>query len=314
MPPIAHWDDVEPVRRERGHIAGSWRDLGEAAGSVTVGVNRIQIDPGRWSTPLHVEGAEEEIFFVLAGSGTSLLWHGEDTPSAHEVRAGDCLVHLALEQAHTLRAGDDGLDVLAFGMRSYADAATYLPRAGVAWLGPTWVEAGGEENHPWTREAAAGEPDVGEIAERPSTIVNLDDVPVRERTEETVAHVRRDLGTAAGSLRSGVEHVFVPPGMLNWPPHCHSAEEELFVVLDGDGVAVLGDEEHPVRAGSVVSCPAGTRESHAFRAGDGGMTLLAYGTREPNDIAYYPRSGKISFRGVGVIGRIEPAEYWDGER
>jgi uncharacterized cupin superfamily protein len=314
VPPVAHWDDVEPVRRERGHIAGAWRDLGEAAGSVTVGVQRIQVEPGRWSTPLHVEGAEEEIFFVLAGSGTSLLWHGADNATAHEVRAGDCLVHLALEQAHTLRAGDDGLDILAFGMRSYADAATYLPRAGVAWLGPTWVEAGGEENHPWTREAAAGEPEIGEIMERPSTIVNLEDVPMRERTEETVAHRRRDLGSAAGSLRSGVEHVVVPPGMLNWPPHCHSSEEELFVVLDGEGVALIGDEKHSVRAGSVVSCPAGTREAHAFRAGDAGLTLLAYGTREPNDIAYYPRSGKLSFRGVGVIGRIEPADYWDGER
>ena len=36
-------------------------------------------------------------------------------------------------------------------------------------------------------------------------------------------------------------------------------------------------------------------------------------TREPNDIAYYPRSGKVSLRGVGVIGRIERLGYWDGE-
>jgi hypothetical protein len=44
------------------------------------------------------------------------------------------------------------------------------------------------------------------------------------------------------------------------------------------------------------------------------MTLLAYGTRDPNDITYYPRSDKISWRGVGVIGRIERLDYWDGER
>jgi len=41
--------------------------------------------------------------------------------------------------------------------------------------------------------------------------------------------------------------------------------------------------------------------------------LLVYGTREPNDICWYPRSRKISLRGVGVIGRIEAADYWDGE-
>ncbi len=314
MPPVAHWDDVEPVRRERGHIAGDWRDLGTAAGSVTVGVQRIQVDPGMWSTPLHLEGAEEEIFFVLSGSGTSLLWEGEGEGAAHEVRAGDCLVYLALEVAHTLQAGPEGIDVLAFGMRTYADAATYLPRAGVAWLGATWVEAGGEDNHPWKREAAAGAPEVGEIGERPSTTVNVEDVEPEEFTGETVAFVERDLGTAAGSLRTGINHVVVPPGMLNCPPHCHSAEEELFVVLEGEGTLLLGDEEHAVRPGSVVSRPAGSRVAHAFRAEAEPLVLLAYGTREPNDITYYPRSGKVSFRGVGVIGRIEPLDYWDGER
>ena len=43
------------------------------------------------------------------------------------------------------------------------------------------------------------------------------------------------------------------------------------------------------------------------------MTMLVYGTRKPNDICFYPRSGKINWRGVGVIGRIEPLDYWDGE-
>lgn len=314
MAPVAHWDDVAPRRRERGHIAGEWRDLGEAAGSVTVGLQRVRVDPGRWSTPLHLEGAEEEIFFVLGGSGHAFLWRGEDDTGAYAVGPGDCLVHLALEEAHTLRAGPDGLDVLVFGMRTYADAATYLPRAGVAWLGATWVEAGGAENHPWTREAAAGPPEFELREERPPTIANLEDVEPTAFTGETVAHVRRDLGSACTSVRSGLEHVVTPPGMLNWPPHVHSLEEELFVVLDGDGVAVLGGEEHPVRPGSVVSRPAATRVPHAFRAGDGPLTLLAYGTREPGDIAYYPRSGKLNFRGLGVIGRIEPLDYWDGER
>jgi uncharacterized cupin superfamily protein len=43
------------------------------------------------------------------------------------------------------------------------------------------------------------------------------------------------------------------------------------------------------------------------------MRYLAYGTREPNDIAYYPRSNKIYFRGVGVMARLEKLDYWDGE-
>jgi uncharacterized cupin superfamily protein len=61
---ISHWDDVRTSRGERGHIAGTWRNLSGRA-SQTVGVKRITIDPGMWSTPLHLEGAEEEIFYVL---------------------------------------------------------------------------------------------------------------------------------------------------------------------------------------------------------------------------------------------------------
>ena len=39
-----------------------------------------------------------------------------------------------------------------------------------------------------------------------------------------------------------------------------------------------------------------------------------YGTRDPNDICFYPRSGKVFFRGIGLITRLgEPLDYWDGE-
>ena len=72
-------------------------------------------------------------------------------------------------------------------------------------------------------------------------------------------------------------------------------------------------EQHEVRAGHVVSRPASTGVAHYFRAGPEGMTFLAYGTREPNDVCYYPRSNKIYWRGVGLIARLEPLEYDDGE-
>jgi uncharacterized cupin superfamily protein len=41
--------------------------------------------------------------------------------------------------------------------------------------------------------------------------------------------------------------------------------------------------------------------------------MLVYGTREPNDMCFYPRSSKISWRGLGVMGRIEHLDYFDGE-
>jgi uncharacterized cupin superfamily protein len=315
---IAHWDDVRAVHRESGHISGHWQSLtGET--SDWIGVQRIRIDPGMWSTPLHLEGADEEIFFVLSGAGVSVQADGSGE-QAFAVGSGDCLVHLALVHAHTLQAGPEGLDVLAFGERHYA-ANTLLPRAHVSWLGPTWVLEGAPEDHPWKREAAAGPPEVGELAERPSRIVNVTDVEPYAREGATVARSVRDLGVAAGSYKTGLQLFEVPAGKLNNPPHAHSAEEEIFVVLDGEGTLELwphphhgGEhEEHPVRRGSVVARPPGTGRAHAFRAGDHGLTLLAYGTRDPRDVAYYPRSGKLNIRGLGVIGRLEALDYWDGE-
>ena len=308
---VAHWDEVEREREELGPLASWTTDLGTAAGSVSVGVTRWQVDPGMRSTPAHVELAEEEIFYVLAGSGLSWQFDGE-TAAAYEIAAGDCIVYLACEVVHTLRAGPEGLDVLAFGQRAYP-GGTWLPRAGVVRMPPAWVEAPAGTAHPWEREAAAGELEFPEPSERPVTIVNAAAVQAEGGSPPAFERNWRGLGKAAGSLQTGLNHIEVAPGKLATPLHCHSAEEEIFVVLAGGGTLLLGDERIEVRPGHVVARPPGTRIPHAFEAGDGGLTFLAYGTREPNDIAYYPRSGKLNFRGVGVITRIEKLDYWDGE-
>ncbi len=301
---------------ERGHIGGDWQSL-TGDRSVATGVKRIRVDAGKWSTPAHVESSEEEIFYVLSGSGIS--WQDG---ACYDVRAGDCLVHTAGTEAHTLRAGPDGLEVLAFGER-HSGSGARLPRAGVSWGLGAWVRTGVEDEHPWKLEAEAGEPELSDPVERPAWIVNADDVEAEPFGRGSVSSVARDLGRAAGSVRTGLNLVMVPAGKLNVPPHCHSAEEELFVVLDGDGELVLTPTPStwpdvvtgtfPVRAGSTVARPAGGRAAHCFRAGAGGLTLLSYGTRDPGDIAYYPRSDKVNFRGIGFITRLERLDYWDGE-
>ena len=304
---IAHWDDVPVLPRPRvGHIGGTWYDLGRAAGSVGAGVRRIVLEEGQVSTPAHVEGGDEEIFFVLSGSGLS--WQDGRT---HEVRAGDCVVHLAAAEAHTLRAGPDGLDVLAYGTRS-SRGGTFLPRAGVAWITSSWVDAGGG-GHPFEREADVGSPDFPEPSPRPATIVNVDGVAA-ERHDRGRSHLAvADLGAAAGSQRTGLRRVAIDAGALGYPPHCHSAEEEIFVVLEGSGTLVLGEDEHALRRGHVVARPPGTRVAHSFRAGEGGLVLLAYGTRDPRDVTWYPDTHELYLRGVGVTMRVEPVDDREDE-
>jgi uncharacterized cupin superfamily protein len=307
---LVHWDDAPSGRPDRVGVGGKWTRLGTAAGCLTAGVNRIELDPGEVSTPAHVHGADEEIFFVLGGSGLS--WQDGET---YEIRAGDCVVHPPRGKAHTLRAGDDGLDVLAYGTRERIGGG-YLPKVGIYWLYPSWTEAG-TGAHPFDREPSLEWPEPGP---RPATIVNLEDV------EGRFGGRSKRLAVAAGATLTGLNWGSLQAGEEGAPPHCHSAEEEIFVVLDGEGTLELWgppkpgepfqtepQETHPVRGGHVVSRPPGTRISHSFRAGDPGLTYLAYGTRDTNDVCYYPRSNKVFFRGLGLIARLEPLDYFDGE-
>jgi uncharacterized cupin superfamily protein len=303
---LVHRDDVEAEVIDRGELRGTrWR-LGAAAGATRTGLSRYRLGAGEHAMPVHVHGDEEELFVVLAGEGLS--WQDGRT---YQVRAGDCILHRPGAEAHTIVGAGDGLDVLAFGSGSDT-GVTWLPRARAWWLEPRWLPADGPD--PFAAEAAAGPLELPEPeAERPATIVALDDGERSERRHGDVASARRDQGDVLRSVRIGVGHLVVEPGKLTYPPHCHSAEEELFVVLDGDGALLLDADEHPVRRGSVVARPPGTGVAHAFRAGEAGLTLLAFGTREPNDIAYYPRSGKVSLRGIRARFTVERVDYWHGE-
>jgi uncharacterized cupin superfamily protein len=304
---VVHSDEVEPRIIDGSQLRGMrWR-LGVAAGAVRAGLSRYRIAPGERAMPVHVHADEEELFYVVDGEGLS--WQDG---RAYRVRAGDCILHRPDAEPHTIVGAGDGLDVLAFSDGSDT-GLTWLPRARAWWNGPHWLPHDGP--NPFDAEEAAGPLDVpAPETERPPTIVALDDVPAEDYTGGgDVVVVRRDLGDALESGSTGVGHLVVAAGTLSAPPHCHAAEEEIFFVLDGDGTLLLGDEEHPVRAGSVVARPPGTGVPHAFRAGDAPLTLLAFGTREPNDIVFFPRSGKVALRGIKARFFVTQVEYWDGE-
>jgi uncharacterized cupin superfamily protein len=308
---LAHLDEGRRRELELGHLRGRWTFVGEAAGTVTVGLRRIELPAGAWSTPAHEHGREEEIFYVLAGRGLS--WQAGQ---AAEIRAGDCIVYLPGAGAHTLHALEP-LDVLAFGTRE-DDESPRFPRLGMSLIGSRAVESvpGRAEGATiqFVRESEIGPPELPAAPDpRPSTIVNLADVASQRVERPRVVRTRRNLGRAAGSVRTGLQHVEVAAGKESTAQHCHSLEEEIFVILGGDGVLALDEEETPVGPGHVVSRPAGTGVAHVFRAGAAGLTYLAYGTREPGDVCFYPRSNKIAFRGVGVIARVQRLDYWDGE-
>jgi uncharacterized cupin superfamily protein len=306
---VAHWDEVEFHRSAKGEMDAEWQWLGHAAGTKGVGVNRVRVAPRKLPTPPHSHGASEELFFVLAGSG--LAWQDGDV---HEVRPLDCVIHRPNELEHTFVAGPDGLEYLVYGTRHPTEIG-WLPRSRAVRMGWPWVE--GRDDDPWDIEATVGPLEHGEPTPRPENIVNVDEVALQSVRHQTFAYLTPDKTTKL----SGLGWEKLPAGHRGSVPHCHSAEEEIFVILEGTATLELWPspraeavrDDVPLRAGHVVARPPGTRVSHSFRAGPDGVTMLVYGTRDPNDMCFYPRSGKIAWRGLGVIGRIEHLEYFDGE-
>jgi uncharacterized cupin superfamily protein len=304
---VAHWDEVDSRRSAKGEMDAEWQWLGRAAGTRGVGVNRVRVAPGRLPTPPHSHSASEELFFVLGGSG--LAWQDG---AVHEVRPLDCVIYRPDGMEHTFVAGPEGLEYLVFGTRHPTEFG-WLPRSGAMRFGWPWVE--GRQDNPWDIEATAAPLEYGEPAPRPENILNVDEVE-HEHWHDRMTTA--PLATRERSTLAGLHWEKLAAGHRGSVPHCHSAEEEVFVILEGAATLELwpheGDvEETPLRPGHVVARPPGTRISHSFRAGAEGVTMLIYGTRDANDMCWYPRSRKIFWRGLGVIGRIETLDYGDGE-
>jgi uncharacterized cupin superfamily protein len=311
---IAHWDEVEWRLNAKGPMDAEWQFLGRVAGTVGVGVNRVRVAPGKLPTPPHSHSASEELYYVLGGSG--LAWQDGDV---HEVRPGDCVIQRADEMEHTFVAGPDGLEYLVFGTR-HATEVAWLPRSRAIRFDYPWVE--GRDDNPWDVESQVGELEHGDPAPRPANIVNVDEVELEESVPGRLWTA--SLATRETSKLAGLHWERIEPAKTNGRPHCHSEEEEVFVVLEGDGTLELWPspiqvqldskrEDVPIRAGHVVARPPATRIGHRFRAGANGLTMLTYGTRKANDICWYPRSNTIFLRGIGVVARVEPLDYDDGE-
>jgi uncharacterized cupin superfamily protein len=111
--------------------ASRLRALGHAAGAVKAGLNHVTLPADTDGPPPHVHSLEEELFFVLSGSGTLRLGADE-----HPLTAGDIVARPpATGVAHSVRAGRDGLTYLVYGTREAGDSVYYPTRGQVRLRG-----------------------------------------------------------------------------------------------------------------------------------------------------------------------------------
>jgi uncharacterized cupin superfamily protein len=96
----------------------------------------------------------------------------------------------------------------------------------------------------------------------------------------------------------GINIQVLPPGEPNAMYHSESVQED-FLVLSGECLAIVEDEEIRLRAWDFVHCPPGT--SHVFvGAGDGPCAILMVGARGEGATVHYPVSAVAASHGASV--------------
>lgn len=133
------------------------------------------------------------------------------------------------------------------------------------------------------------------------------------------ARLLRD--TAAKKLGMSVD--ILAPGKVGCPYHAHHAQEELFIILEGEGTLRMAGRRLPIRAGDVITVPAGPELPHQIvNTSSAPLKYLSISTREQPELVEYPDSQKYLVRavrdgeasGFSAIHRAkDDLDYWDGE-
>jgi uncharacterized cupin superfamily protein len=123
--------------------------------------------------------------------------------------------------------------------------------------------------------------------------------------------------------KMGCSYDEVPPGKRSCPYHFHYAQEEMFIVLEGEGTLRVAGENVLIHAGDVIRIPPGPEyPHHIFNSSDRVLKYLSLSTREFPEICEYPDSNKyMAYTPTqgpllegGRMHRVkDDLDYWDGE-
>lgn len=127
-------------------------------------------------------------------------------------------------------------------------------------------------------------------------LMNLDEVVFEDVEENGLYTSRRGfIGRRIGARQLGYNLTVLPPGKAQCPFHNHRAEEEMFLILDGEGELRFGDRRFPLRRHDVIACPTGGPEvaHQIINTGATDLRYLALSTVSAVEVCEYPDSGKV---------------------
>jgi uncharacterized cupin superfamily protein len=132
------------------------------------------------------------------------------------------------------------------------------------------------------------------------------------------------LGRGTAATKLGISHDIVAPGMRSCPYHFHYAQEEAFVVLQGEGTLRVAGEMLPIKAGDTIFIPPGPDYPHQIiNTSSAPLEYLSISTKDSPEVVEYPDSGKYlasATRNGDAYGfarmhrEKDDLDYWDGEQ
>ncbi len=123
----------------------------------------------------------------------------------------------------------------------------------------------------------------------------------------------KDVGTFGGGHPFDVELVRLPPGATNWPFHSHSAQWEMYLVLDGRGLARCDDDSFPIQTGDSFVCRPGMAHQ-IINNGETDLTYYIIADHALADIVHYPDSNKYFLKPHRkVLANHGEIDYYHGE-
>ena len=146
-------------------------------------------------------------------------------------------------------------------------------------------------------------------------LMNIDDV-VLDTVEENGLYTskRGKISDLIGAKNLGYGLTVLPPGKAHCPFHNHHVEEEMFLILDGEGELRFGDQRYPVRRNDVIACPPGSTEvaHQIINTGDTDLRYLALSLNADVEVCEYPDSGKIGIF-AGPRGKVNVRKMFRAE-
>lgn len=126
--------------------------------------------------------------------------------------------------------------------------------------------------------------------------VNLDDVEFTDVEDNGLYTSRRaQFSAGIGALKLGYNLTELPPGKSQCPFHAHREEEEMFLILEGEGELRYGAHRHRIRKHDVIACPTGGAATahQIINTGTVTMRYLALSTMSRTEVCEYPDSNKV---------------------